>query len=46
VTALAVTALRTDPAATAIAKLIIEFAKTSHRDPERLSALALQELSN
>jgi hypothetical protein len=27
---------RTDPAATAVAKLIIEFAKAGQRDPERL----------
>jgi hypothetical protein len=36
---------RTDPATTAVAKLIIEFAKVGERDPERLCALALQELS-
>ena len=36
---------RTDPAATAVAKLIIEFAKAGQRDPERLCALALGELS-
>jgi len=33
---------RNDPAATAVAKLIIEFAKAGERDPERL---ALQQLS-
>jgi hypothetical protein len=32
---------RSDP----VAKLIIAFAKSGHRDPERLCALALQELS-
>ena len=36
---------RNDPAATAVAKLIIEFAKAGERDPERLCALALQQLS-
>ena len=36
---------RTDPAAMAVAKLIIEFAKAGQRDPERLCALALGELS-
>jgi hypothetical protein len=36
---------RSDPAATAVAKLIIEFAKAGQRDPERLCALALQALS-
>jgi hypothetical protein len=36
---------RSDPGATAVAKLIIEFAKAGERDPERLCALALQELS-
>jgi deoxyribose-phosphate aldolase len=30
---------------TAIAKLIIEFAKVGERDPERLCTLALQQLS-
>jgi hypothetical protein len=29
----------------AVAKLIIEFAKVGERDPERLSAMALQQLS-
>jgi hypothetical protein len=36
---------RSDPAATAVAKLIIEFAKAGERDPERLCALALQQSS-
>jgi hypothetical protein len=36
---------RSGPAATAVAKLIIEFAKAGQRDPERLCALALQQLS-
>jgi hypothetical protein len=36
---------RSDPATTG-AKLIIEFAKAGQRDPERLCALALQELPN
>ena len=36
---------RSDPGATAVAKLIIEFAKAGERDPERLCALALQKLS-
>jgi hypothetical protein len=37
---------RNDPAITmAIAKLIIQFAKVGERDPERLCALALQQLS-
>ena len=36
---------RSDPAAMAAAKLIIEFAKVGERDPERLCALALQQLS-
>ena len=36
---------RNDPTAMAVAKLIIEFAKTGHRDPERLRALALEQLS-
>jgi len=35
---------RSDPEAMAVAKLIIEFAKTGERDPERLCDLALQEL--
>jgi hypothetical protein len=34
---------RSDPAAMAVAKLIIEFAKAGERDPERLCALALQQ---
>jgi hypothetical protein len=34
----------TDPAAIAVAKLIIEFATAGHRDPEPLCALALQQL--
>jgi hypothetical protein len=29
----------------AVAKLITAFAKAGHRDPERLCALALQQLS-
>lgn len=37
---------RTDPATMAVAKLIIEFAKVGERDPERLCALALEQLSN
>ena len=36
---------RSDPATMAVGKLIIEFAKTGERDPERLCALALQQLS-
>jgi hypothetical protein len=36
---------RSDPVTMAVAKLIIEFAKVGERDPERLCALALQELS-
>jgi hypothetical protein len=36
---------RSDPAAMAVAKLIIEFAKAGERDPERLCALALQQSS-
>jgi len=36
---------RSDPGATAVAKLIIEFAKTGERDPEWLCDLALQQLS-
>ena len=36
---------RNDPGATAVAKLIIEFAKAGERDPERLCDLALQQLS-
>ena len=36
---------RSDPATMAVAKLIIEFAKAGERDPERLCALALQQLS-
>jgi len=36
---------RSDPAPMAVAKLIIEFAKVGERDPERLCALALQQLS-
>ena len=35
---------RSDPATMAVAKLIIEFAKAGERDPERLCALALQQL--
>ncbi len=36
---------RNDPAAVAVAKMIIELAKEGERDPERLCALALQQLS-
>ncbi len=36
---------RNDPAALAVAKLIIELAKEGERDPERLCALALKRLS-
>ena len=36
---------RSDPATMTVAKLIIEFAKVGERDPERLCALALQQLS-
>jgi hypothetical protein len=36
---------RSDPATLAVAKLIIEFAKVGERDPERLYAMALQQLS-
>jgi hypothetical protein len=36
---------RSDPAIMSVAKLIIEFAKVGERDPERLCALALQQLS-
>jgi hypothetical protein len=36
---------RTDPIATEVAKLIIEFAKQGERDPERLCTLALQQIS-
>ena len=36
---------RSDPATTAVVKLIIEFAKAGLRDPEQLCALALQQLS-
>jgi hypothetical protein len=36
---------RSDPATAAVAKLIIEFAKVGERDPERLCAMALQQLS-
>ena len=36
---------RSDPTAMAVAKLIIEFAKAGERDPERLCALALQQMS-
>jgi hypothetical protein len=36
---------RTDPATMAVAKLIIELAKEGERDPERLCALALKQLS-
>jgi hypothetical protein len=36
---------RSDPATEAVAKLIIEFAKVGERDPQRLCAMALQQLS-
>jgi hypothetical protein len=36
---------RTDPLAAEVAKLIIEFAKQGERDPERLCALAVQQLA-
>jgi hypothetical protein len=36
---------RSDPGTMVVAKLIIEFAKSGERDPERLCALALQQLS-
>lgn len=36
---------RDDPATMAVAKLIIELAKEGERDPERLCALALKQLS-
>jgi hypothetical protein len=36
---------RSDPATMAVGKLIIEFAKVGERDPERLCAMALQQLS-
>jgi hypothetical protein len=36
---------RSDPATIAVAKLIIAFAKAGRCDPERLCALALQQLS-
>jgi hypothetical protein len=36
---------RTDPRATEVAKLIIEFAKKGERDPERLCDLTLKQLS-
>jgi hypothetical protein len=36
---------RSDPVTMAVAKLIIEFAKVGERDPERLCALVLQQLS-
>jgi hypothetical protein len=36
---------RSDPATMAVAKLIIEFAKAGERNPERLCALTLQQLS-
>ena len=37
---------RTDPATMTVAKLIIEFAKAGERDPERLCALTVQQVSN
>jgi hypothetical protein len=36
---------RRDPATIAVAKLIIELAKQGERDPERLCALALKQMS-
>lgn len=36
---------RRDPLTVEVAKLIIEFAKQGERDPERLCALAVQQLS-
>jgi hypothetical protein len=36
---------RSDPLTYEVAKLIIEFAKQGERDPERLCALTLQQLS-
>jgi hypothetical protein len=36
---------RTDLKTTEVAKLIIEFAKQGERDPERLCALAVQQVS-
>jgi hypothetical protein len=36
---------RTDPMTTEVVKLIIEFAKQGERNPERLCALAVQQLS-
>jgi hypothetical protein len=36
---------RSDPATHEVAKLIIEFAKQGQRHPERLCALALQQLA-
>ncbi len=36
---------RSDPTTMAVAKLIIELAKQGERDPERLYASALQQLS-
>jgi hypothetical protein len=36
---------RTDPLTAEVAKLIIEFAKQGQRDPERLCALAVQQVS-
>jgi hypothetical protein len=36
---------REDPATMAVAKLIIELAKAGERDPPRLCALALEQLS-
>jgi hypothetical protein len=36
---------RADPATMAVAKLIIEFAKQGEREPERLCALAVLQLS-
>jgi hypothetical protein len=36
---------RTDPLTIEVAKLIIEFAKQGERDPERLCALTVQQLS-
>jgi hypothetical protein len=36
---------RTDPLSVLVAKVIIEFAKQGERDPERLCALAVQQIS-
>ena len=36
---------RDDPKTMVVAKLVIEFAKSGERDPERLCTLALQEFA-